>query len=151
MSSLSGRTHITARTTPSSTTEHHPAPRNEHHQRAPPTAALGTCRGLRRAARRRPAPTFEALPRFTADLQHLTPAQRRRFRHIVLDAFVPDLRTGRQFRPGLRIKGVRCAPGMAAADSSTDCLKSGAASRPAAKLSRTGARLAGRRWAGHGY
>lgn len=57
-------------------------------------------------------PTFETLPRFTADLQHLIPAQRRRFRRVVLDAFVPDLRTGRQFRPGLRIKGVRCAPGV---------------------------------------
>ncbi|WP_326743410.1 hypothetical protein [Streptomyces sp. NBC_01768] len=49
-------------------------------------------------------PTFETLPRFTADLQHLTPAQRRRFRRVVLDSFVPDLRTGRQ--------GVRCAPGI---------------------------------------
>ncbi|MEV2255856.1 hypothetical protein AB0I94_35765 [Streptomyces sp. NPDC050147] len=57
-------------------------------------------------------PTFETCPRFTADLQHLTPAQRRRFRRTVLDAFVPDLRTGRQFRPGLRIKGVRRAPGV---------------------------------------
>ncbi|WP_411152667.1 hypothetical protein [Streptomyces sp. A30] len=57
-------------------------------------------------------PTFETLPRFTADLQHLTPTQRRRFRRVVLDAFVPDLRPGRQFRPGLRIKGVRCAPGV---------------------------------------
>ncbi|MFF5858628.1 hypothetical protein ACFY8B_23875 [Streptomyces sp. NPDC012751] len=56
--------------------------------------------------------TFETLPRFTADLQHLTPAQRRRFRRVVLDAFVPDLRTGRQFRPGSRIKGVRCVPGV---------------------------------------
>ncbi|MFD9242874.1 hypothetical protein ACFV0D_13270 [Streptomyces sp. NPDC059556] len=57
-------------------------------------------------------PTFETCPRFTADFQHLTPAQRRRFRHVVLDAFVPDLRTGRQFRPGLRIKGVRRSPGV---------------------------------------
>ncbi|WDM16507.1 hypothetical protein J3S85_36485 [Streptomyces lavenduligriseus] len=57
-------------------------------------------------------PTFETCPRFTADLQHLTPAQRRRFRRVVLDAFVPDLRTGRQFRPGLRIKRVRCALGV---------------------------------------
>ncbi|GGZ18150.1 hypothetical protein [Streptomyces nitrosporeus] len=57
-------------------------------------------------------PTFETLPRFTADLQHLTPAQRRRFRRVVLDAFVHDLRTGRHFRPGLRIKGVRRAPGV---------------------------------------
>ncbi|MFF1341901.1 hypothetical protein ACFVYT_29070 [Streptomyces sp. NPDC058290] len=47
-------------------------------------------------------PTFETRPRFTADLHHLTPAQRQRFRRVVLDAFVPDLRPGRQFRPGLR-------------------------------------------------
>ncbi|GGT84645.1 hypothetical protein [Streptomyces violascens] len=53
-------------------------------------------------------PSFETLPRFTTDLHHLTPAQHRRFRRVVLDAFVPDLRTG---RPGLRIKGVRRAPG----------------------------------------
>ncbi|MER5563880.1 hypothetical protein ABT071_35425 [Streptomyces sp. NPDC002506] len=57
-------------------------------------------------------PTFEPPPRFTADLQHLTPAQRHRFRRVVLDAFVPDLRTGRKFRPGLRIKGVRRAAGV---------------------------------------
>ncbi|WP_322872193.1 hypothetical protein [Streptomyces goshikiensis] len=58
-------------------------------------------------------PTFEILPRFTTDLQHLTPAQRRRFRRVVLGAFVPDLRSpGFQFRPGLRIKGVRRAPGV---------------------------------------
>lgn len=56
-------------------------------------------------------PTFETLPRFTTDLQHLTPAQRRRFHHVVLDSFVPDLRTG-LFRPGLRIKGLRAAPGI---------------------------------------
>ncbi|WP_030807368.1 hypothetical protein [Streptomyces sp. NRRL S-337] len=56
-------------------------------------------------------PTFETLPRFTADLQHLTPAQRRRFHRVVLDAFVPDLRTG-LFRPGLRVKGVRIAPSV---------------------------------------
>ncbi|MDX3697847.1 hypothetical protein PV726_48375 [Streptomyces europaeiscabiei] len=54
-------------------------------------------------------PTFETLPRFTADLQHLTPAQRQRFRRVVLDAFVPDLRPGHQFRPGLPIKRVRRA------------------------------------------
>ncbi|MEU9108875.1 hypothetical protein AB0D54_32035 [Streptomyces xanthophaeus] len=57
-------------------------------------------------------PTFETLPRFTTDLRHLTPAQRRRFRRVVLEAFVPDLRTGRPFRPGLRVKGVRVAPGV---------------------------------------
>ncbi|MEU0274234.1 hypothetical protein [Streptomyces sp. NPDC006307] len=54
-------------------------------------------------------PTYEALPRFTADLHRLTPAQRRRFRQAVA-AFVDDLRTG-SFRAGLRVKGVRRAPG----------------------------------------
>ncbi|MGO1025779.1 hypothetical protein ACTOXX_34965 [Streptomyces rubiginosohelvolus] len=58
-----------------------------------------------------PCPPSRPAPPLTTDLQHLTPAQRRRFRRVVLDAFVPDLRTGRQFRPGLRIKGGRCAPG----------------------------------------
>ncbi|MFJ1789664.1 hypothetical protein ACIOML_35820 [Streptomyces anulatus] len=57
-------------------------------------------------------PTFETLPRFTADLQHLNPAQRRRFRRVVLDTFVPDLRTGRPFRPGLRIKRVQRSTGV---------------------------------------
>ncbi|MFI9311324.1 hypothetical protein [Streptomyces triculaminicus] len=56
-------------------------------------------------------PTYEALPRFTADLDRLTPEQRRTFRRVVTHAFVPDLRTGR-FRAGLRIKRVRCAPGV---------------------------------------
>ncbi|GAA2693248.1 hypothetical protein [Streptomyces lunalinharesii] len=46
-------------------------------------------------------PTYKALPRFTTDLQHLTPVQRRRFRDVVQESFVPDLRTG-MFRPGLR-------------------------------------------------
>lgn len=55
-------------------------------------------------------PTYEATPRFTTDLDRLTPEQRRRFRQAV-NAFVDDLRTGR-FRPGLRVKGVRSAPGV---------------------------------------
>jgi hypothetical protein len=47
-------------------------------------------------------PTYEALPRFTADLDRLTPAQRRRFRQAVA-AFVDDLHAGRgRFRAGLR-------------------------------------------------
>ncbi|WP_236243616.1 hypothetical protein [Streptomyces sp. CC228A] len=56
-------------------------------------------------------PTFETLPRFTADLDRLTPEQRRRFRHAVA-AFVEDLRTGGHFRAGLRIKRVQRAPGV---------------------------------------
>ncbi|MEU4800224.1 hypothetical protein [Streptomyces sp. NPDC023327] len=55
-------------------------------------------------------PTFETCPRFAADLQHLTPAQHRRFRRVVLDTLIPDLRTGRRFGPGLRIKAVRGTP-----------------------------------------
>ncbi|RAJ48562.1 hypothetical protein K388_06990 [Streptomyces sp. KhCrAH-43] len=45
-------------------------------------------------------PTYETTPRFTHDLDRLTPEQRRRFRRAVA-AFVEDLRTGR-FRAGLR-------------------------------------------------
>ncbi|CAL9327296.1 hypothetical protein [Streptomyces sp. SudanB182_2057] len=56
-------------------------------------------------------PTYEALPRFTADLNRLTTEQRRAFRQAV-NAFVDDLRAGRTFRPGLRIKGVRLMPGV---------------------------------------
>ncbi|MFF8919162.1 hypothetical protein ACF08M_39200 [Streptomyces sp. NPDC015032] len=55
-------------------------------------------------------PTYEALPRFTTDLNRLTPEQRRRFRRAAT-AFVHDLRTGR-FRAGLRIKRVQRAPGI---------------------------------------
>ncbi|MEV6421587.1 hypothetical protein [Streptomyces sp. NPDC051662] len=59
-------------------------------------------------------PTFETLPRFAVDLQRLTSGQRQRFHHVVLDSFVPDLRTGSpyRFRAGLRVKGVRVAPGV---------------------------------------
>lgn len=80
------------------TAEHHQAPRNEHRLHQPPALAGGFVV----LPGGDTVPTFETLPRFTADLQHLTPAQRRRFRRVVLDAFVPDLRTGCRFRPGLR-------------------------------------------------
>ncbi|MFI8784839.1 hypothetical protein ACFE3N_29610 (plasmid) [Streptomyces albidoflavus] len=59
-------------------------------------------------------PTFETCPRFATDLQHLTPAQRRRFRRVVLDAFIPDLRTGRPFRPD-------DAPGLDQASGPSSC------------------------------
>ncbi|MEU5403911.1 hypothetical protein ABZ348_32040 [Streptomyces sp. NPDC005963] len=39
-------------------------------------------------------PTYETLPRFTADLNRLTPEQRHRFRfRQTVNAFVDDLRT----------------------------------------------------------
>jgi hypothetical protein len=56
-------------------------------------------------------PTFETSPRFRADLAQLTPAQRRRFKNVVISTFVADLRSG-TFRPGLRVKGVRSSPGV---------------------------------------
>jgi len=56
-------------------------------------------------------PTYETLPRFTTDLNRLTPEQRRRFRQAV-NAFVDDLRAGGRFRASLRVKGVRKAPGV---------------------------------------
>ncbi|MEU9191297.1 hypothetical protein AB0D14_43835 [Streptomyces sp. NPDC048484] len=46
-------------------------------------------------------PTYEALPRFTTDLDRLTHEQRRRFRRAV-SAFVHDLRADGRFRAGLR-------------------------------------------------
>jgi hypothetical protein len=51
------------------------------------------------------------MPRFTTDLNRLTPEQRRRFRQTVA-AFVEDLRTGGRFRAGLRVKRVQRAPGI---------------------------------------
>ncbi|MGX1727959.1 hypothetical protein ACWIGE_14960 [Streptomyces diastaticus] len=55
-------------------------------------------------------PTYEALPRFIADLNRLTPEQRRRFLRTV-PIFVEDLREGR-FRAGLRVKRVRGTSGI---------------------------------------
>lgn len=56
-------------------------------------------------------PTYEALPRFTTDLDRLTPEQRHRFRRTVA-AFVEDLHAGKRFRAGLRVKRVQRAPGI---------------------------------------
>ncbi|MFI5808362.1 hypothetical protein [Streptomyces sp. NPDC051561] len=56
-------------------------------------------------------PTYETLPRFTIDLDRLTPEQRCKFRQTVA-AFVEDLRTGGRFRPGLRVKRVQRSPGV---------------------------------------
>ncbi|MFB6881412.1 hypothetical protein ACFCY8_11305 [Streptomyces noursei] len=56
-------------------------------------------------------PTYKATRRFIADHHRLTPAQRRRFRQAVT-VFVDDLRAAGPFRAGLRIKGIRSAPGV---------------------------------------
>ncbi|MGI9032791.1 MAG: hypothetical protein ACR2HY_03725 [Acidimicrobiales bacterium] len=56
-------------------------------------------------------PTFRWLPRFGAEFDQLTPAHQAAFLATVA-LFVEDLRAGRQFRKGLRVKGVRGAPGV---------------------------------------
>ncbi|MFD4756404.1 hypothetical protein [Streptomyces sp. NPDC058426] len=56
-------------------------------------------------------PTYETLPRFTTDLDRLTPEQRRKFRRAV-NAFVHDLRADGRFRAGLRVKHLSGFPGI---------------------------------------
>ena len=56
-------------------------------------------------------PTFEQLRRFDRDFAALSDAQREAFRSAVRK-FVADLQRGQGFRQGLRVKGVRGAPGM---------------------------------------
>jgi hypothetical protein len=56
-------------------------------------------------------PTFEWLHRFGADFDRLTPAQQAAFIAAVV-LFVDDLRSGGQFRNGLRVKGVKGASGV---------------------------------------
>lgn len=56
-------------------------------------------------------PTFRWLPRFGADFDRLTPAQQAAFLAAVAQ-FVEDLRSGGQFRKGLRVKGVKGATGV---------------------------------------
>ena len=55
-------------------------------------------------------PTREALPQFWRDWARLSSDQQEAFLTAV-DKFVDDLRAGRGFRSGLRVKGVRGTPG----------------------------------------
>ncbi len=55
-------------------------------------------------------PTFAWLARFRVDFDGLTAAQQAAFL-VAVAQFVEDLRGGR-FRKGLRVKGVRGAPGV---------------------------------------
>ncbi|MBW3557895.1 MAG: hypothetical protein KY454_13260 [Actinobacteria bacterium] len=56
-------------------------------------------------------PTFVWLARFGEDFKSLTPAQQAAFL-VAVEQFVEDLSKGGQFRKGLRVKGVRGAPGI---------------------------------------
>jgi len=56
-------------------------------------------------------PTFERTPEFGRDYRRLTQERQRRFRTGVR-ALVEDLRAGRRLRAGLRVRGVRDAPGV---------------------------------------
>lgn len=56
-------------------------------------------------------PTFAWLARFGTDFDALSPAQQEAFLGAVTQ-FVEDLRAGRRFRNGLRVKGVRGAAGI---------------------------------------
>lgn len=56
-------------------------------------------------------PTVAWLARFRVDFDALTAAQQAAFL-IAVAQFVDDLRGGRAFRKGLRVKGIRGAPGI---------------------------------------
>jgi hypothetical protein len=56
-------------------------------------------------------PTYAWLARFRADFEGLTPTQPAAFL-VAVSQFVEDLRSGRPFRSGLRVKGIRGASGI---------------------------------------
>jgi hypothetical protein len=56
-------------------------------------------------------PTYDMASRFKADLEQLSAGQRQRFMQAV-EKFIEDLRRGRSFRPGLRVRRVQGAPGI---------------------------------------
>ena len=56
-------------------------------------------------------PTYEPLPRFDEDWDRLSDEQRERFMKAVGE-FEEDLAAGMRPRPGLRVKGVKSAPGV---------------------------------------
>lgn len=56
-------------------------------------------------------PTYAWLARFRADFERLTPAQQAAFL-MAVGQLVEDLRSARQFRKGLRVKGIQGASGI---------------------------------------
>jgi hypothetical protein len=57
------------------------------------------------------SPTYERQPAFARDFAKLTDQQQRRFLAAVV-AMAADLKAGRAFRPGLRVKSVQGWPGV---------------------------------------
>lgn len=49
---------------------------------------------------------YSRTAQFLKDWADLDPADRARFKTVVLEKFVPDLESGHGFRPGLRVKRV---------------------------------------------
>ncbi len=56
-------------------------------------------------------PTYEAPPQFWRDWEKLRPQQKRAFL-VAVRKLVEDLKAGRGFRAGLRVKGVQGAQGI---------------------------------------
>lgn len=56
-------------------------------------------------------PTYERTDRFRKDFSNLSPEEQTAFKEAVKE-FIADLRTRRQFRKGLRVKGVQGAKGI---------------------------------------
>jgi hypothetical protein len=56
-------------------------------------------------------PTFDRLRRFDRDFAALSADEREAFR-VAVRKFVQDLDRGQGFRTGLRVKGIRGAPGL---------------------------------------
>jgi hypothetical protein len=56
-------------------------------------------------------PTYLKLPRFQKDFDQLSTADQERFREAV-KRFIEDIKRGKGFRPGLRVRGVQNAPGI---------------------------------------
>jgi hypothetical protein len=56
-------------------------------------------------------PTYTKLPRFQKDFDSLSPDEQERFRQAV-ERFIQDLKRGRGFRPGLRVRGVQGTQGI---------------------------------------
>jgi hypothetical protein len=56
-------------------------------------------------------PTYVTLPRFRNDFNELSAGEQYRFRQAV-ERFIADLKRGKGFRPGLRVRGVQGASGI---------------------------------------